>query len=586
MIKLSPPETSEKYAGRMTRIGMTTFLVLLHVGLAIMVMVLVNNLEEWDGLLVLLVVGFGSALYAWLFSHAVLSDLERVETALMKLARGEVINPLPTRGREPVRFMMEHVNALIERQRELFAMRQQLAGQIGEAAAQEERSRLARDLHDSIKQQIFSINVSAAGAQARWESDPDGARAALADVRKSAQEAMVEMRAMLQQLAPAPLEKVGLVQALRDQCEALQYRSGAQVTTEIGDLPPDERLPVGAQEAIFRIAQEALTNIARHARAQQVILRLHAPGETVQLEIVDDGHGFDTDAPVQGMGLGNMKARASAIGGTLDIVSGTGGTQLRLRVPQLAPLPALVTESPTLAPDVAQAFQHSKSVIASLGVIIFIALVMGFVPLLAIGRPDLPLWLIVVNIAFGLLSLAGIAHVVLNTRKAWLSIQQVFSRTGQSSVHSLLLRYYIWLSMMLVPVFGAIFLPALAVEWFGTNVGMILGSISVAASVAAFAHAFRLYARSTKQLSADALRIAARDNFPDSTWTRYCWAASIPMLMNLGLDFPPQFPPQTAGDWLDVSLPGAGVFFLLMYFCYWQYHRRLRRQVEVTGETL
>ena len=78
------------------------------------------------------------------------------------------------------------------------------------------------------------------------------------------------MEAMLQQLRPTPLENVGLVDALRKQVEALQYRTGAYVTTEFGDLPDNDTLLPGAQEAIFRIAQEALNNIARHARAKNI----------------------------------------------------------------------------------------------------------------------------------------------------------------------------------------------------------------------------------------------------------------------------------------------------------------------------
>jgi signal transduction histidine kinase len=586
MIKFSPPETTPRYEGRMTRIGMTTFLVLLHVGLAMMIMIMTSSFQAWDGLLLLAVVGITGALYGWLLSHSVLSDLERVETALMQLARGQIIVPLPTRGREPMRFMMEHVNALIERQRELLAMRQQLAGQIGEAAAQEERSRLARDLHDSIKQQIFSISVSAAGAQARWDSDPDGARAALADVRKSAQEAMVEMRAMLQQLAPAPLEKVGLVQALRDQCEALSYRSGAQVTTAIGALPPDDRLPIGAQEAIFRIAQEALTNIARHARAQHVTLKLNADEDDIRMEIRDDGQGFDVNLPAQGMGLANMKARAEGVGALLHIDSHVGnGTRLTIRVPHAAPLPEEVAEA-ALTPEVEQSYQSGKTLLSMISVTFFVSAVIGFVPLLALGQADLPVWLAVVTIVLGILSVAGIVYTIVNVRKAWRLIDRVVSATGLDSVQSLLLRYCSWLGIMLIPLFGFAFIPALVVEYLGSTAAVVVGGVALAATIAAFMRAFSLYARSTRCLSPAALRTAARDNFPDSTWTRWGWAWSLPMLLNLLFDFPPPFPPLGAGDWIDLSLPGVGVFFLLMNFWYWQYHRRLQQRVSAMGESL
>src|SRR5262245_56671428 len=221
-------------------------------------------------------------------------------------------------------------------------LRQRWIRQLSEAAAQQERNRLARDLHDSIKQQIFSINVSAAAAQERWASDGGGARQALEDVRNSAREAMIEMEAMLQQLRPAPLENTGLVEALRKQAEALQYRTGAHVTTEFGDLPDSDTLLPGAQEAIFRIAQEALNNIARHARAKNVHLRLYAQhnGENpaLWLKIEDDGSGFDTTQLSAGMGLANINARAAEIGGHLHIQSAPGeGTNLVMSIPIISP---------------------------------------------------------------------------------------------------------------------------------------------------------------------------------------------------------------------------------------------------------
>lgn len=231
---------------------------------------------------------------------------------------------------------------LLSSSRDADKLRQKWIGQLREAAAQQERNRLARDLHDSIKQQIFSINVSAAAAQERWPGDSGGALRALGDVRTSAREAMSEMEAMLQQLRPAPLETIGLVEALRKQAEALQYRTGASVTTEFGELPENDALLPGTQEAIFRIAQEALSNIARHARAKNARLRLYqkceAESPRLWLKIEDDGSGFDTTQTGTGMGLVNIKVRAAEIGGLLTIESAPGeGTNLVLGIPIISP---------------------------------------------------------------------------------------------------------------------------------------------------------------------------------------------------------------------------------------------------------
>jgi signal transduction histidine kinase len=208
--------------------------------------------------------------------------------------------------------------------------------QIRAAAAQEERNRLARDLHDSIKQQIFVIQTAAATAQARFEHDPAGAVRAVEQVRSSAREAMTEMEVMLDQLRAAPLGNAGLVEALGKQCEALRFRTGAEVQFTHGELPPVEAFPPGAQEALFRIAQEALANVARHARASHVQVSLDASPVSVQLRVDDDGAGFDQNGARAGMGLSNMRARAAAVGGTVAVTTEPGrGALVRASVPRI-----------------------------------------------------------------------------------------------------------------------------------------------------------------------------------------------------------------------------------------------------------
>lgn len=218
------------------------------------------------------------------------------------------------------------------------AVREERTRQIYAAAIQEERSRLARDLHDSIKQQLFSISVSAAAVRERWTNDPTGAHAALDDIQQSAQAALVEMNAMLQQLSPTPLAAAGLVEALHEQCQALAFRTGAEVTTAFSELPPVEALPLGAQETLFRVAQEALSNIARHARANRVHVRLERAPEAnaVMLEIRDDGQGFETVKTPSGMGLANIQERATRLNGQVIVQSASGqGTTIRVELPLL-----------------------------------------------------------------------------------------------------------------------------------------------------------------------------------------------------------------------------------------------------------
>jgi signal transduction histidine kinase len=145
---------------------------------------------------------------------------------------------------------------------------------------------------------------------------------------------MAEMEAMLDQLRAAPLEITGLVEALRKQCEALGFRTGAQVEFQLGTLPPNEELAPGAQQAIFRAAQEALANAGRHARAANVEVSLDAIGPKLELTVRDDGSGFDTNQRASGMGLRNMRERAAEYGGEFEIDSMPGrGTTVRFWVP-------------------------------------------------------------------------------------------------------------------------------------------------------------------------------------------------------------------------------------------------------------
>jgi signal transduction histidine kinase len=213
-------------------------------------------------------------------------------------------------------------------------LRSQYEQQIRQAARQEERARLARDLHDAVKQQLFAIQTAAATAQARFDTDATGARTAVDQVRAAAREAMAEMEAMLDQLQASPIESAGLVEFLRRHCDALGFRTGATVTFEPGVLPDNRSLDPGATQAISRVAQEALANVARHARAQHVHVSLGLVAGRLVLVVKDDGSGFQPDRQPHGMGMSNSAVRAAEVGGTFEVASVPGGgTTVRFSVP-------------------------------------------------------------------------------------------------------------------------------------------------------------------------------------------------------------------------------------------------------------
>jgi signal transduction histidine kinase len=222
-------------------------------------------------------------------------------------------------------------------------LRSRYEEQIRASGRLEERNRLARDLHDSIKQQIFVIQTAAATAQARFDGDNAGARQALDQVRDSAREAMTEMEAMLHQMSAAPLENAGLVEALRKHCEAVGFRTGAKVEFQLGDLPEAGSFAPGAHEAILRTAQEALSNAARHARPKQITVSLGTAGHEVRLRVEDDGAGFDTAHAPRGQGIANIRARAEEFGGSFELDSRPGkGTTVTISIPFERPEPAIV----------------------------------------------------------------------------------------------------------------------------------------------------------------------------------------------------------------------------------------------------
>ncbi|MCU0490457.1 MAG: GAF domain-containing sensor histidine kinase [Chloroflexaceae bacterium] len=198
-------------------------------------------------------------------------------------------------------------------------------------AVLEERRRLARELHDSVTQSLFSMSLLTQVLPDLWELNQEEARAGLRQVRDLTRSALGEMRALLFELRPTALGQQTLVDALRDYAATFQQRTNLTVRLVVQGTPP--RSPL-VEEALFRIAQEALANIARHAHAHHITLTLHG-GPPLRLSIGDDGVGFEAEAVASGrFGLVSMRERASAIGAGLRIQSVAGrGTEIVVEWP-------------------------------------------------------------------------------------------------------------------------------------------------------------------------------------------------------------------------------------------------------------
>ncbi|MFD7552742.1 GAF domain-containing sensor histidine kinase [Streptomyces sp. NPDC059578] len=198
----------------------------------------------------------------------------------------------------------------------------------------EERSRLAHELHDAVSQKLFSLRLTAQAATALVDRDPVRAKDELTQVAALAAEAAEELRAAVVELRPAALDEDGLVATLRTHTQVLDRAHSARVTYH-GHLP--RALPASQEEAVLRVAQEALHNALRHSGAQRVDVRLDPHERGAVLLVVDDGVGFDPRAVRRAgrhLGLVSMRDRTDGVGGTLTVASEPGkGTTIKMEVP-------------------------------------------------------------------------------------------------------------------------------------------------------------------------------------------------------------------------------------------------------------
>jgi signal transduction histidine kinase len=228
-------------------------------------------------------------------------------------------------------------NEINERKR----IEDELAEQSAESAVAAERSRLARELHDAVTQTLFSASLIAEALPVVWEHNPQEGQELLDELRNLSRGALAEMRTLLLELRPAVLVEASLEDLLRQLSEAAMGREGIPVKV---DVQGKATLPCDVHIAFYRVAQEALNNVLKHARATNVEIDLiYSPNmkddqdtnefESVTLKIRDDGRGFEPDTvPSDHMGLVIMQERAQSIGADFEVNTKFGkGTTIQLR---------------------------------------------------------------------------------------------------------------------------------------------------------------------------------------------------------------------------------------------------------------
>jgi NarL family two-component system sensor histidine kinase LiaS len=256
-------------------------------------------------------------------SRRITRRLRSITLAADAWSRGEFQTTVRDAGHDELGALAADLNTMARQLQRLVATRQELA-------VVEERHRLARDLHDSVKQQTFVITMLVGAARNLVSGNAEAARM-LSEAERLAGQTQQELTTLIRALRPVALTDARLTTALREFCA-----DWSQLTNIGVQLDTPNELPVAphAEQELFCVAQEALTNVARHSNATEVAIRVCVEREAVLLGIQDNGHGFDLDhVSGEGLGLRSMRERIEALSGSLRIISGEEGTRIEALIP-------------------------------------------------------------------------------------------------------------------------------------------------------------------------------------------------------------------------------------------------------------
>lgn len=249
--------------------------------------------------------------------------LKRLSTAADRWGHGDFTALAIDHSEDELGQMSRQLNRMAEQLRNLLQARQKLA-------TLEERNRLARDLHDSVKQQVFAISMQIGATKVLLKRDVPAAEARLLEADKLVRQAQQELTSLIRELRPVALEGKGLVTALRELATQWTQQTDIVSNVRIESTDGTQTISLIVEEALYRIAQEALANVARHSKATLVQMVLTTTEETVTLSILDNGQGFDA-VRQEGLGVGllSMQERMKALGGNVQVDSTPGkGTQI------------------------------------------------------------------------------------------------------------------------------------------------------------------------------------------------------------------------------------------------------------------
>lgn len=290
--------------------------------------------------IILMVSALSSVVAEFYATKSIRKELEEVSLGAKNLAYGNLDYRLPFRGHSMIDDIVIAFNEMASRLESQVAALQKLAEEnehlLQETkvnAISEERQRLARDLHDAVSQQIFAISMLASTAEKVANTNPNKAVELISEISQSANRAQAEMRALLLQLRPLTLQNETLYEALSSLAQELESKQTIKCKLDLDQ----ESLPKNIENQLFRIAQEGLSNVLRHANASQVLISLKVSNANrrVLLIIEDNGKGFIPEKiSSSSLGIKSVKERTTLLGGTARWLSIVGqGTKLEIRVP-------------------------------------------------------------------------------------------------------------------------------------------------------------------------------------------------------------------------------------------------------------
>jgi NarL family two-component system sensor histidine kinase LiaS len=254
-------------------------------------------------------------IFGFLTAWGMTRRLGRLARAAQAWSRGDFSVAVKDRSRDEIGQLSRELNGMAAQLENLMQAR-------GELATLEARNRFARDLHDSVKQQVFATSLQVAAARALIQNDKEAAEEHLAQADDLVRQAQKELNVLIGEMRPAALEGKGLAGALRDYVKGWSGR--AEIPSEV-HVRGEREVPLQTEQALFRVAQEALANVARHSEAKKAEVDLIYTPDNITLRVSDNGRGFDTKGdPGDGFGLQSMRERAERLGGSVIVESALG----------------------------------------------------------------------------------------------------------------------------------------------------------------------------------------------------------------------------------------------------------------------